>query len=107
EKGFVWTLEPRRADAFHEGDEVLVDVLLQRLEPLHVLRVFRQERVEHGLVLTSNIEPTIDAELLHQLGKPERGADDPDGADDRGRVAEDPVTGTGDHLTPAATAVLA
>src|SRR5262249_58243223 len=98
EQGFFWTLEPRAAAAFHEADEVLVDVPLQRLEPLHVLRVLRQERVEHSLVLARNIEPAIDAELLHQLGKAERGADDPDGADDRGRIAEDFVRDTGDHV---------
>src|SRR5262249_23830981 len=106
EQGFFWTLEPRAAAAFHEADEVLVDVPLQRLEPLHVVRVFRQERVEHGLVLAGNIEPTIDAELLHQLAKPERGADDPDGADDRGRIAEDLVTGTGDHVAAGGSDVL-
>src|SRR5262249_62128487 len=44
EQGFFWTLEPRAAAVFHEADEVLVDVPLQRLEPLHVLRVLRQER---------------------------------------------------------------
>src|SRR5262249_13321843 len=60
EQGFFWTLEPRAAAALHQADKVLVDVPLQRLEPLHVLRVLRQERVEHSLVLAGNIEPAID-----------------------------------------------
>ena len=82
EQGFFWTLEPRAPAALHKADEVLMDFPLQRLEPLDVLRLLRQERVEHGLVLTGDVEPALDAELLHQLGKAERAADHPDGAKD-------------------------
>src|SRR5258708_35155669 len=45
EQGFFWTLEPRASAAPHEADEVLMDLLLQRLEALYVLRLLPQERV--------------------------------------------------------------
>src|SRR5215813_6621413 len=106
EQGFFWTLEPRAAAALHEADEVLVDVSLQRLEPLDVLQVLRQERVEHDLVLAGNIEPALDAELLHEPGKAERAANDPDGADDGGGIAEDLVSGAGDHVAAGGSDIL-
>src|SRR5215813_14527383 len=82
EQGFFWTLEPRAPTALHQANEVFMDFPLQRLEPLDVFRVLRQERVEHGLVLARHIEPALDAELLHQLGKAERAPDHSDGAED-------------------------
>src|SRR5262249_5358352 len=98
EQGFFWTLEPRSPAALHQANEVLMDFPLQRLEPLDVFRILRQERVEHGLVLAGHVEPAFDAELLHQLGKAERAADHSDGAENGGRIAEDPVPGAGDHV---------
>src|SRR5512132_4046110 len=89
EQGLFGTLEPRTSAALHEVDEVLVDVPLQRLEPLDVLRILGKEWIEHGLVLAGNIKPALDAKLLHELGKAERAADDSDPADDGGRSAAD------------------
>src|SRR6266480_2419906 len=98
EQGLFGTLEPRTSAALHEVDEVLVDVPLLRLEPLDVLRILRKEWIAHGLVLAGNIKPAFDAELLHELGKAERAADDSDGAEDGGGIAEDLVTGADDHV---------
>src|SRR5262249_40647682 len=98
EQGFFWTLEPRPAASFHELDEVLVDVALQRLKPLDVLGVLRKEWIEHGLVLAGNIKPAFDTNPAHQLGKTERPTDNADGADDRGRIAENFVGGASDHI---------
>src|SRR5260370_35582061 len=44
EQGFFRAFEPHPAALLHEVDEALVNFLLQRLEPLHVLGIFRQER---------------------------------------------------------------
>src|SRR5262249_5171690 len=85
EQGFVWHHDPRPPGAFHELDEVLVDVALQRFKPLDVLGVLRKEWIEHGLVLAGNIKPAFDTKPVHQLGKTERATDDADRADDRGR----------------------
>ena len=91
---------------FTSVDEALVDVPLHRLEPLHVLRVLRQERVEHRLVLARRIEPPLDAELVHQPDEAEGAADHPDRADDRGRIADDLVAGAGDHVAAGGGDVL-
>src|SRR5262249_43385580 len=106
EQGFFWTLEPRPAAALHELDEALVDVALQRLEPLHVLGILRKEWVEHGLVLAGNIKPAFDTEPVHQLGKTERATDDADRADDRGRIAENLVGGASDHIAAGGRNIL-
>src|SRR5207249_4535920 len=65
EQGFFWAVElaPSR---LHEPDEVLMDILLQRLEPLDILGLFRQERIEHRLALTGSIEPPLDAQFVQQ-----------------------------------------
>src|SRR4051794_35511233 len=98
EQGSFWALEPRATASLDQVDEALVDLTLHRLELLNVLWVLRQERVEHGLVLAGRIEPALDAELVHELGKTERAADHADGTDDRGRIANDLVRGAGDHV---------
>src|SRR5262245_20633326 len=98
EHGFFRAFEARPAAALDEIDETLVDLALHRLEPLDVLRLLRQERVEHSLMITGGVEPALDTELVDELGKAERAADHADGADDRGRVADDLVGGAGDHV---------
>ena len=92
EHGFFWALESRSTASLHEFNEIRVDLLLHRLEPRDVLRVLRQERVEHRLVLARRIEPPLDAELVHEPDEAERAADHSDRADDRGRIADDLVT---------------
>src|SRR5262249_53467791 len=106
EQGFFWTLEPRSSTALHQFDKSLMDVALQRLQTLDVLRILREERVEHGFVLTGSIKPAFDSELVHELGKAERAADDTDRADDRGWVTEDLVGGASDHIAPGGSDVL-
>src|SRR5262245_25591805 len=60
EQSSFGALEPRTSAALHEINEVLMDVALQRLEPLDVLRILRKEWIEHGLVLAGNIKPAFD-----------------------------------------------
>ena len=102
----MWALEPRSAALLHELDEAVVDFLLHHLEAFNVVGLFRQERIEHRLVLAGGIEPALDAELVHQLGKTEGAADHADRADDGRAVADDLVGGTGDHVTAGGGDVL-
>ena len=89
-----------------QRDEVLVDVLLDRLDALHVLRLLRQERIEHHLALAGGVEPALDAELFHQLGEAERAADHADRADDRKGIADDLVGGAGQHVAAGGADIL-
>ena len=69
-----------------------------RLQPLHVLGLLRQERIEHRLVLARGVEPPLDADLLDQLVEAERAADHADRADDGGCIGDDLVGRAGDHV---------
>ena len=67
EQEIVGALQPRAAALLHQRDEDRVDLALDRLQPRDVVGVFRQERIEHRLVLARRIEPALDADLLDQL----------------------------------------
>src|SRR4029077_9347594 len=60
------TGERGAATAFHEIDETAVNVLLDRLEVLHVLGLLGLERVEHHLAFASSVDAPLDAEALQQ-----------------------------------------
>ena len=83
-----------------------MDFALQRLQPLDVLRLLRQERIEHRLVLAGGVEPPLDADLLDQLVEAERRADHADRADDRGGIGDDLVGRAGDHVAAGGGDVL-
>ncbi len=80
--------------------------MLQRLEPVHVVGILGRERIEHRLVLARRVKASLDAELVHQPREAEGTADDPDGTDDRGRIADDLVAGAGDHVAARGRHVL-
>ena len=71
-----------------------------------VVGVFREERIEHRLVLARGIEPALDADLLDQLLKSERAADHADRAQDRRRIAEDLIARAGDHVAAGGRDIL-
>src|SRR5271165_1152137 len=98
EQGLLRTLEARTAAFLYQLDEPFMDFPLHALEALHILRVLGQKRIEHRLVLAGGIEPSLDAELVDQLGETERTADHPNRADDRRWVANDLVRGAGNHV---------
>src|SRR5581483_3470097 len=67
----------------HQRFEVLVDLGLQPLQALDILRPLRREAVEQRLALARGVEPALDAELLDRAIEAEPGADHADRADDR------------------------
>ena len=76
------------------------------LEPFDVVRILRQERIEHRLVLARSIKPALDADLGDQLVETERAADHADRADDRTRIGNDLVGGAGEHVAAGGGGVL-
>ncbi len=55
------------APCLDEIDEGLVHVALERLDPLDVLRLLRQERIERVLVLAGGIDAALHADLGDHL----------------------------------------
>src|SRR6195256_3123624 len=100
------TNEAGAAALLHQRNKILVNVPLHRLEPVHVVRLFRQERVEHGLALARSVEPPLDSKLLHQVDEAEGAAADPDPAHAGGGMADDLVGGAGDHVAAGGDDVL-
>src|SRR4029077_1709062 len=94
------------AARFYQRDETVVDFLLQFFQPRHVVRVLRQERIEHRFVLARRIDAALDAVFRDQLVEAERAADDTDRADDRMRIGDDLVAGAGDHVAAGGGGVL-
>src|SRR5262245_12122982 len=78
EQVIFWAGEARAAARFHQRDEILVNFALHGFEPFHVLRLLRQERVEHGLAFARGIEAPLDANLLQQTRETKRAADHAD-----------------------------
>src|SRR5262249_35502009 len=74
--------QPGTTALLHQRDEIVVNFALDRLEPLHVLRFLRQERIEHRLALARGVEAALDADLLDQPGEAERAADHADRSHD-------------------------
>src|SRR5580704_3694785 len=66
-QGGFWTGQLGPATRLDERDEALVDLVLHGFEPLHVVRLLRQERVEHHLVLARRVKPPLDANALDQF----------------------------------------
>src|SRR4029453_10998070 len=85
----VGSVQPRPAALLYQRNEIFMDILLDRLQPLYVLGLLRKERIEHRLLVAGGIEPPLDAALLHQPVKAERGADHTNRADDREFVTDD------------------
>ena len=94
----VGALQPAAPALFDQRDEDAVDLALKRFHARDVFRVFRQERIQHRLVLAGGIEPALDADPFDQLLKSEGAADHADRAQDRGRIAENLVARTRDHI---------
>src|SRR5262245_6468858 len=90
--------EPRSPALLHQRNEILVNLVLHRFEPRHVLRLLRQEPIEHRLAVARRVEPPLDAYLLHQPGEAEGAADYADRAHDGRGVADDLIGGAGDHV---------
>src|SRR5262249_7076394 len=91
---------------FDKLDEHHVDFTLQRFKPRNVVRLLRQEGIEHRLVLARGVQPPLDAEFLDQSAKAERPADHADRTDDRRWIADDLVARTGDHVAAGRRNVL-
>ena len=66
EQHIVACPQPRAPALFHQRDEEGVDLLLQRFHPRHVVRILRQERIQHRLVFACGVEPPLDADFLDQ-----------------------------------------
>src|SRR5215469_17449537 len=64
EQGIFRARQARAAAPLDEADEGLVDLALERLEVRDVVRVLRQEWIEHHLLLARRIDPPLDAELM-------------------------------------------
>ena len=62
-------------------------------QPLDILWLYRQKRVEQGFVRAGGIEPALDAEPIDQPGKAKAGADHADRSEKRGFLAKDFVAG--------------
>ena len=86
------------APRFHQRDEIVVDFALQFFQAVHVIWIFRQERIEHRLVFARRIEPPFDAKLGDQLIEAERAADDPNRPNDRMLIGHNFVRRAGDHV---------
>ena len=71
------------APLFDEIDEGRMHVTLQRLDPLNILRLLGEERIERVLALAGGIDAPLDTDLGDQLVQAEGRRDDSDRADDR------------------------
>ena len=100
-------VELAAAPRLHQLDEALVDSSLDRLQALDVLRVFRQERIEHRLVDRPTCRCRRSTPIFSiSLVKAERAADHADRADDRGRIGDDLVGRAGDHVAAGGRDIL-
>ena len=59
-----------------------MDLALDRLDARNIVRVFRQEWIEHPFVLARRIQPPLDADPFDQVLKSEGAADHADRAHD-------------------------
>ncbi len=64
-------LSLRAAPLAHQILEAVVQIALQRLQPLDIALALRQERVEQRFVLARGEEPPLDAEPAHHLDEAE------------------------------------
>src|SRR4029450_11336838 len=69
------TCETGPTALLHQRDEVIMDLTLDQPEPLDLISLFRQERIEHRLALARRIDAALDAEFLQEPWKSERDAE--------------------------------
>src|SRR5262245_60698357 len=86
------------APALDPGDELLVQLGLQALQPFDVLVLLLLERVEADLVCARGVDTALDAEPFKQPVEPEARRDDADRADQGAVVRVDLVGGTGEPV---------
>ena len=86
------------AALLYERDEALMNLLLDRLDPFHVVGLLRQKRIEHRFAIAGGVKPPLDADLLHEFGKAKSRADHAYRSDDRELVADDLIAGAGQHV---------
>src|SRR5262249_49848481 len=106
EQSFFRTVQSGSAALLNEADEAFVNLALYGLEPFDVVRIFGQERIEHGLALAGSVEPALDTELFHQLGEAERTTDHSDRADNRVRITDDLFGGARNHIPAGSCQIL-
>src|SRR5690606_7593463 len=82
-------LQALAAAVAHHLFEDLVEIILQRLDARHVVRILRAEGIENRLALAGGVDAPLDAELFHQPREAKALGDDADRADDRGRLDKD------------------
>jgi hypothetical protein len=87
--------------------EHAVQFRLQAPQPLHVILLLGQERVEPGLVCPGGVQPSLDPEALQQPVQPETPADHPDRPHQGGGVGDDLIGGAGKPVTTGCGDVLA
>src|SRR5262249_27687047 len=75
-------LERAGAAIADQGLESLVNVELNRLEPLDIFGLFRLKGIENGFVLAGGVDTALDAELRHRLDETEARGKHADRSDD-------------------------
>src|SRR5215471_6244573 len=83
-----------------------MNVLLDRLDPFYVVRLFGKKGIKHRLAVSGRVKPPLDANFLHELVKTEGTADDADRTDDGKLIADDLVGRTGQHIAARRTDIL-
>jgi hypothetical protein len=83
-----------------------VDLALQALQALDVLRLFGPKGVEHRLALARGVHAPLDADARDQVLKAETRADDADRAHDRMGIDDDLVGGAGEPVAAGRRHVL-
>jgi hypothetical protein len=78
EQRLVGAVEFRPAAFLHKRYEMFVDVLLDRLDPFYVVRLFRQEGIQHRLAVTRGVKPSFDTDFLDELVEAERSSNNAD-----------------------------
>jgi hypothetical protein len=84
-----------------------VQLVLQPAQPLDVLGLLREERVEARLGRARRVQPPLHAEPLDEAVEPETLADNPDGPDQGGGVRVDLVGRTGEPVSAGCRNVFA
>src|SRR5205085_5623140 len=104
---YVGRLLQALAAAFaHHADELVVDVLHQRVDVLLVFLAQRREGIEHALVLARGDQAPLDAELVHYAGEAEAVHQHADRADDARFADIDAVGAGGDEIAARGADVL-